>query len=322
MRYAYYTPFYMPGFATVTPLANLGNTSVEFYQAKYRIRPECYKSRTAGGNYPPLENIFDYLGNDVFVTSRFDRRKYRLLSESRAASTPFYDEIVETYGYTPREVFNGSTSVAWTRPAMLSPNLLGNSGNGRIISLPDWNLDFGYGDIFSMTFSNYDGLVRTGDYICLWRPYTLWGIASWQPLSSNLIEVLYAHPGGARINMSSGSAKSYWTPIDDPSSGLTYPSVYLGSVQRFRDVSSRDFTAQLRISFFQMEDGGYPKLDNAMEIKIGSQVVNRIEEFSSPTYAEYSSMMEKGTLIKPLADTYERLIGDVYKKTEYFLPAQ
>lgn len=118
-NYQYYKPFYLPNFKPIYPLKNNGDSSVMFFEVKYRIRPESYKSRTKGETeFPPLTNIIDYTGKNI-IPSWVDKSKYRRLKEDVEEET-FYNVVTETYGYTPTSKFEKNTITAWTRPAIAS----------------------------------------------------------------------------------------------------------------------------------------------------------------------------------------------------------
>ena len=115
--YQYYKPFYLTDFNPIYPLKNAGDSSVMFFEVKYRIRPESYVSRTKGGTeFPPLTDIIAYNGKNI-IPSWIDKSKYRLLEE-KIEFDKFYNTITETYGFTPSESrTENKTITAWVRPA-------------------------------------------------------------------------------------------------------------------------------------------------------------------------------------------------------------
>ena len=100
----------------VFPLASSGDYSTVFFEAKYRILHDRFVSKTEGGTvFPPLEVLYDYQGRSILPPG-IDRKKFRLLSESRQFDK-FYDTVTELYGFTPTRNFTTSVVTAWTRPA-------------------------------------------------------------------------------------------------------------------------------------------------------------------------------------------------------------
>ncbi len=117
--YDYHKPFYFPYSHAnlIAPLSAWGDNSTTFITAKYRIRPEYFPNKTQYGTvFPPMQEEMDYSGRPVFP-AWVDKSKYRLLSE-QITHQPFYDEVVETYGFTPDKNFRKVVTATWTRPAI------------------------------------------------------------------------------------------------------------------------------------------------------------------------------------------------------------
>ncbi len=142
--YDYHKPFYFPYSHAnlIAPLSAWGDNSTTFITAKYRIRPEYFPNKTQYGTvFPPMREEMDYSGRPVFP-GWVDKSKYRLLSE-QIIHQPFYDEVIETYGFTPDKNFRKVITATWTRPAIRNAQSFSKKidvGNDSITTADDGSL--------------------------------------------------------------------------------------------------------------------------------------------------------------------------------------
>jgi hypothetical protein len=174
--YQYYKPFYLTDFTPVYPLKEMGDTSVMFFEVKYRIRPEAYVSKTKGETeFPSLTDIVAYNGKSV-IPNWIDKSKYRLLKE-KVEFEKFYNTVTETYGFTPTtSKFESKTITSWTRPAF-DKRYVGGYENAVVNSFSynedtqTHTLNFtsnipvaSVGDVIKLISSDYEYIDETSDY--------------------------------------------------------------------------------------------------------------------------------------------------------------
>lgn len=309
-----FTPQYIPGFSLIYPFQDeFGDASIAFIVLRYRIAKGYFRSRLANGDYPQFRNVIDLHGNAVMAGADIDYRNYRLLSETVSDSN-FVVEVEETYGYTPTKTYSEPALISWQSPDTQSPNVF--SGNVITQILPQQDL----GDIGKLYFDNSQGLVKANSTIRLQRLYYSQGTSYWNFADFGEFIVITADAESCLCsNMSEETIRGFYSGGD---AGL-YPSNFKLAYTFNNTIGeSRDFTATKKTSFFTFDASNPPTLNSEFRVYLGDTATNQISQYTTPDYSTWQAMRQNRSLIRPQADSYSKVLGNLYSLTTYTITAQ
>lgn len=176
------------------------------------------------------------------------------------------------------------------------------------------------GDIGKLYFDNSQGLVKANSTIRLQRNAFSQDTSHWDFADFGEFTVITSDAESCLCsNMSDETIRGFYYGGD---AGL-YPSNFKLAYTFNNTIGeSRDFTATKTTSFFTFDASNPPTLNSEFRVYLGDTATNQITQYTTPDYLTWQTMRQNRSLIRPQADSYSKVLGNLYSLTTYTIPAQ
>lgn len=166
---------------------------------------------------------------------------------------------------------------------------------------------------------NSDGRFKDGDIVVFYKDYYATTIQSWYAQKSEYVRVLKAFSDRIIVPFFTwkiGEGGS--TSSDQPDSGFSLPGAKWVSLRGEERLAwSADFAGTQVVDFVEEFNP-----QNAWAPESGREIVDFLAYYTTPTLLEYQEMVSRGDMVLAQPQVYERLAGDVYKRTSIYIKCQ
>ena len=289
-----------------------GRKDIFWLELDYYITRDRFASRIGAALDVSMKS---YSGNEIFRDA-IDKEAiaaiaYKVIDEKIEPQTAFQDiyKVTEVYGYAPDETFN-----TYSGEVVQFPTLRDTSADGKVEEAVTFTYDLG-----QIIFVDSGNLFNVGDSLdlSLDRVQTAkWGVL-YAARCSQLAQV-------SEVRVANGTRTCYCTDVGwfVPETATSVASSvliagYLGyrTGKAIRGFTVREqFNAQATITNFVSYHTSFPNVDDKLRILAGNNEVQEINSATNPTYAQWQTWKNNGTLVCLLEPEITQ-VGALYKKT-------
>ena len=291
-----------------------GRKDIFWLELDYYITRDRFASRIGAALDVSMKS---YSGNEIFRDA-IDKEAiaaiaYKVIDEKIEPQTAFQDiyKVTEVYGYAPNETFN-----TYSGEVVQFPTLRDTSADGKVEEAVTFTYDLG-----QIIFVDSGNLFNVGDSLdlSLDEKKNTNGTKAWFARGLQLSQV-------AEVRIANGVRTCYCTdigwlfPLNDNLTSGTGGKVITdnggsrtGKAMR-GFVVREQFNSQATITNFVSYHTSFPNVDDKLRILAGNNEVQEINSATNPTYAQWQTWKNNGTLVCLLEPEITQ-VGALYKKT-------